>query len=168
MRSRYSPLPDDSAVFRTIGTGGVFLPAGHELPLPEWLEPTSGDISEARLSGRPAGVSVWDQSMTSFRQACVWRGAAEDRERHFVAHVSRIRRVGAEHQRPLDVVADPLDTASPEYAAIVNESPPHSRASQEKSALGHALIEGIKRPAGVTKGAHRAFRDALVREFRTP
>ena len=162
MRRRYSPLPDECSVFRTVRRGGGFLPPGQDLPIPEWLEPTAEDAKEAAVSERAPGLSVWDATLTTFALACVWRGVAESDELGFSAVVRDIRRVGDVHGRAIDVVADPLDVDSPEWAAAVERVAEDRQESQRRSAEGHSLIEGIKRPGGLPKKAHRDFRDELA------
>lgn len=165
MRDRYSALSGDSEVFRTVSVGGVFLPPGHDLPLPAWLEPSSDDEAEAQSTGRLVGLSVWDRSLTNFTKACAWRRVDEASERAFSASVASIRQAGAAHGRAVDVVADPLDTGMSEYASLLESLSAVERDSQRRSAEGHSLIEGIKRPPGTPKSEHRAFRDKLAGEF---
>ncbi len=165
MRSRYSPLDGDATVFRTVKPGGAFLPPGHQLPIPEWLEPNRTDIEEAAKSGRPPGLSVWDKALTSFEHACRWRQVDPDDELAFSAQVHAVRSVAVQHDRELDVVADPLDLATGDRDKIVEAVPVTVRAGFAQSAQGHSLIEGIKRPSGCAKKEHRSFRDELTRVF---
>jgi len=165
MRERYSPLPSEALVFRTIQPGKGFLPPGHELPLPAWLEPNDTDANEAAAVGRVPGLSVWDASLTSFPQACAWRRKVVSEQLGFGAEVGRIRRLGVAHGRSVDVVADPLDVGAPEWVAVLEQTPEDERAILRASGEGHSLVEGIKRDKGSDQKAHRDFRDALAGLF---
>lgn len=141
------------------------MPIGHLLPIPEWLEPTHKDVEEANRVGRAPGLSVWDKAVTSFRQACLWRRVNPTVERAFAAQVRTVRGVGEKYARQLDVVADPLDVGEPDRAEIVNAAEADARDQLVQSAQGHSLVEGIKRPNGLTKIHHRSFREELARQF---
>jgi hypothetical protein len=141
------------------------MPPGHQLPLPEWLEPTKEDVADAERTGRNPGLSVWDAELTSFHQACTWRGVNAAEELAFKAVVSNLRSVAASFQRDLDVVADPLDVELSEYLEVVLRVATSDRDALVASAKGHSLLEGVRRPSGLAKSEHRSFRDALAQAF---
>ncbi len=164
MRKRYENLPIDSRVFRTVKVGGGYLPAGHILPKPEWLEPDAADKKEAEVSGRVAGISVWDCSMATHVASCWTRRADSAAQLSFDAEVGEALAVGTEHTRTLAVVADPLE-----------HPPDNDRWKAEREEFrteilstggGHSLIEGIRRPPSVSDQAHRSFREALASRFQ--
>ncbi len=162
MPKRYDDLPAETSVFRSVRTGGGFLPIGHVLPKPEWLEPTKEDVAEAQQSGRSPGLSVWDVAVASHEDACWWRGAEPHEQRSFQASVERIVEIGEKHSRTLSVVGDALATKDePRLAAL--EDPAKARLIE--AASGHSLIEGIKRPTGTSKLDHKSLREELARQF---
>lgn len=138
------------------------MPVGHQLPLPAWLEPTRQDIEDAERTGRPAGLSVWDVERTSRLQACRWRQVDPSTELAFAAGVATIRQIGEAHERALDVVADPLDTGQPAWANALLGVPNDDREAQRRSAEGHSLVEGLRRPESSSKKQHRDLRDELA------
>lgn len=144
----FSPLPDITSVFRLAETGGRFLPVGAPMPNADIWEPSSEDKRDAEARGRVPGVSVWEQGRASTDQARRLRFAPEPPPagvRAFAATVSALREVGRRHQRPMEVLADPL---------------PEDRGP---GADGHALVEGLKRPAGVPRPEHKRMLDDLLR-----
>lgn len=163
MRSRFEALSDSVRVFRMARVGGGFLPAGHVLPKPEWLEPDPQDIAEGERTGRPAGVSVWDAAIAKHEDACWIRQVQAAEQLSFSAEVGRLKHVASQHQRELAIVADPLPSLSTDPRWETLQEP--QRASITSTASGHTLVEGIRRPAGVSKGAHKSFREELAQEF---
>jgi len=142
MRERFSQLPESACVFR-IAKSPTFLPKGHLLPLPNWLEPTSKDIEEAEKRGRDVGLSVWDTELTSVAQAHVFIAVVE-KQPAFCFGVGAFKRTGKEFERGVDVVADQLND------------------DQRPGWEGHSLVEGLKRPGGYTKKRHMDFLLRLV------
>jgi len=165
MSERYFSLSSESSVFRTVQTGGGFLPAGHLFPKPEWLEPNERDQQDADRTGRVAGLSVWDRAKATVVQACVWRQLEPEQQVAFAASVGSLREAARAYERDLDVVSDPLPVDEEPWAGILAAHPDGMRSSQRFSADGHTLVEGIKRPADVERRRHRDFREALSREF---
>ena len=162
MRKRYEALNDENVVARNVKMHGGFLPLGHLLPKPEWLEPTKDDVAAAARSDRPPGLSVWDYELASHQDACWWRDVDPTEYKSFRAAVSELRGVAARHDRPLSIVGDPLETEGvPRLEA--EDSPTQARL--RKAALGHSLVEGIKRPTGASKKDHKNFREELARRF---
>ncbi|HYO71366.1 MAG TPA: hypothetical protein VEU33_35335 [Archangium sp.] len=135
MPERFSPLPDDALVFRLADPGGQFLPADAQLPLPRWFEPSSSDVKEGELRGRPPGLSVWDRSRASASE--VRQLIPRPQARAFGLKVEHCKQIGQRHQRELSVVADPLDARQPAPGWDA-----------------HSLIEGLKRPPAVMRQAH--------------
>jgi hypothetical protein len=149
MPERYWPLADEAVVVRLANAQSSFLPATAVLPLPQWLEPTHQDIEEAQKSGRPPGITVWDASLTNVEQARLLSGKPEGRA--FAAQVTSCKKVAADHARQIAIVADPVDEKKP--------SPGWE---------GHALIEGLRRPAGLNNGKklQQDFLTDLIGMFR--
>lgn len=147
MPERFSPLPDEALIFRLADPGSQFLPTDAELPLPRWFEPSSGDVKEGELRNRPAGLSVWDQGRATVENAR--QLTQRPRGMAFGLEVSSCKRIGQVHGRELAVVADPLDARAPEPGWD-----------------GHSLIEGLKRPPGVDRQAHRDLLSALSNTCR--
>lgn len=135
MPERFSPILDDTLVFRLADPGGQFLPTDAELPLPRWFEPSSGDVKEGALRGRPPGLSVWDRGRATADE--VRQLIPRPEARAFGLKVERCKHIGQSHQRELAVVADPLDARQPEPGWDA-----------------HSLIEGLKRPPAVARQAH--------------
>lgn len=139
------------------------MPIGARLPLPEWLEPQKEDRAEAERSGRPAGLSVWSTPPAGHADACWHRCLDPETQRSFVTLVGTIRRIAQDHGRFVDVVADPLEFDP------MNEC--HGRVPQDaqgrfvEALTGHSLVEGIRRPDGTSRSAHKDFRAALVDAF---
>ena len=165
MRERYQPLPNEQTVFRTVKRGGGFLPPGHKLPKPDWLEPTKEDQKEAEKAGRSPGLSMWDAEYTTFNQACTWRRTPETEQLAFATTVESILLVGTTHKRNLGVVADPLDLDAPEHKTILAQLRNDVLQQQQQSAQGHSLAEGIRKPSGANTRAHREFRAELASKF---
>ena len=143
MCDRFSQLRPEARVFRLADPGGCFLPAGSVLPLPEWFRPTSADEAEGGKRGRPAGVSVWDDSLTTVddaKQLADKPGALA-----FRIGVGRCVAIGRGCERELAVVRDPLDEERP--------APGWD---------GHSLIEGLQRPSGCPKKKQKALLSRLV------
>jgi hypothetical protein len=164
MREQYEALPNTSEVFRLVKPGGGFLPVGHRLPKPEWLEPSEDDVKEAARTGRRPGLSVWDTTLSSVEQACIWGKRTPSDQLAFSASVANIHGAALARSRAIDVVADPLDVNVEPQLSILNAEP--EQASLAASAEGHALIEGIRRPDGTSKKDHRDFRAALIEVFK--
>lgn len=144
---RFTPLDGRDEVFRLAVEGQkVFLPYGAALPLPEWFQPTKEDEAEGVVRGRVPGLSVWNCARTGTADAARirWGEAVPDGVRAFAIGVDRVREIGEREGRRLDVVADPLDP------------------SDGEGADGHALIEGLKRPDGTPRAAHRQLLTVLV------
>ena len=150
MTEPFSPVPDDHDVLRFVVQGGRFFPPGHTHPDPDWLIPTSKDKEEAARRGRVPGLSVWDTHRCRLSQA---RKLAERPHDHaYVAHVAALRGVAASllpPSHPLDVVTDPLTARR-----------------GEPGWDGHALIEGLARPAGAPKQVWTELRERLTAHFR--
>lgn len=164
MRNRYDPLPGDRMIFRMARTGGGFLPPGHVLPKPEWLEPDERDVAEATSSGRPAGLSVWDMTHAKHADACWIRALPHEEQASFSASIDALRQVALRHSRRFDVVADSILSEvrrDPRLGSLSQAQ----RESIESTALGHSLAEGIRRPAGFQKGLHRSFMEELAGRF---
>jgi len=162
-RERYASLPDDVGVFRIARVGGGFLPDGHLMPKPEWLEPTKADQEEAKQTGRLPGTSVWEVPGGTHGAACWIRNADEQSHRSFVAKVHDVRTVATKHARELAVVADCLE--HPEADARWPSLTDNGRELVRATCDAHALVEGIKRPAGTSEVAHRSFREEVARTF---
>ena len=94
---------------------------------------------------------MWDAEITPEREAWSERGVDPAGPEHaaFYANVGRLRATGSLHDRTIDVVADPLQPAIPLWRT------------------GHSLAEGIGRPSGTAKQAHRDLLDDLVQLFAT-
>jgi hypothetical protein len=161
MRERYAPLSTSGGVFRLARVGGGFLPPGHRLPKPEWLEPDKQDIAEAAKSGRAPGLSVWDTELATHEDACWWRDVPPEDYRSFAAPISKLLACGARHARSLGVVADPLPTDEPRLKV----APVGVQQRLVRAAEGHSLIEGIARPEGAPKQGHKLFRAELAELF---
>lgn len=162
-RDRYAALPREVGVIRTARIGGGFLPDGHLLPKPEWLEPNKEDQADAKVSGRAPGISVWEVPGAQHVSAC-WIREVDDRgQRSFVAGVDSIQAVASTHARELGVVADPLDHPAEDdrWMTLTSDFQQGVRDTADK----HSLIEGIKRPAGMAEKEHRSFREELARAF---
>ncbi len=141
----FEPLPIDTVVFRLAKEDSKFLPPGALSPNADIWAPSSGDEAEGKERGRPPGVSVWDVRRTSPAQAITIRfGEKPPPTRAFAAKVQAILAAGEQHGRTLHAFADPLP---------VERGP---------GADGHALIEGIARPIGVSRVEHKQLLDALV------
>jgi hypothetical protein len=165
MPERYAKLSPDVRIFRTAKLGGGYLPAGHVLPKPEWLEPNKVDEDEAKQTGRPPGVSVWALPDATHEMACWIRSNDPAEQRSFVIRVGILLMVAQTHTRVVSVVADGL---------------PHPKNNLRWPALtqcvqnvvrstcdAHSLIEGIKRPAQLPKITHQNFREELARKFES-
>lgn len=166
MREQYERLANTTEVFRLVKQGGGFLPVGHRLPKPEWLEPSDEDMKEAARTGRRPGLSAWDTALSSVEQACTWGERDLSEQLAFSASVANIDEAVLAHARIIDVVADPLDVNVQPQLSILNAVPLAERASLAASAEGHALIEGIRRADGTSKKDHRDFRAALSAVFQ--
>ncbi|MBN1209976.1 MAG: hypothetical protein JXB05_34310 [Myxococcaceae bacterium] len=142
MPERFSPLPDDALIFRLADPGSQFLPADAELPLPRWFEPSSGDVEEGERRNRPPGLSVWDRDRATVENARQLTQRPQGMA--FGLKVGFCKSLGQHHQRELAVVADPLDARQPEPGWD-----------------GHSLVEGLKRPPGGTRQAHKDLLMAL-------
>jgi hypothetical protein len=136
MPERFSPLPDEASIFRLADPGSQFLPADAELPLPRWFEPSSGDVEEGAARGRPPGVSVWDRARATVENARQLTQRPQGMA--FGLRVGSCKSIGQRHQRELAVVADPLEARQ-----------------TEPGWDAHSLLEGLKRPPGVTRQAHK-------------
>ena len=157
----YTSLRDAQRVFRIVERGGGHWPRGHQEPNPSFMVPTKADKEEAARIGRVPGTSVWDVDETTVGQALAirehdrlersdgaTRPAEDDTPPHepwaFAIGVAAARRIGAQHGREVDVVTDPrADLTLP-------------------GAHGHALIEGLARPAGQSRQAQTALLKDLV------
>jgi hypothetical protein len=144
MAERFSELPDSAFIFRLVNPNSHFLPAGIELPLPGWFEPSSGDVEEAAGRGRRPGLSVWNKHQAEVEQ--VKQLLARPDAMAFGLIVHDCKQIGQRHERELTVVADPADQHAPAPGWDA-----------------HSLIEGLKRPAEVTKQAHRDLLTDLSR-----
>jgi hypothetical protein len=162
-RDRYAALPGGVGVFRTARVGGEFLPEGHLLPKPEWLEPTKDDQEEAKRSGRPPGLSVWEVPGATHAAACWIRRQDELQQRSFTAGVDKLMAVAAAHTRQLDIVADPLEhpVSDDRWSGLSSDA----QADVLGASDAHSLIEGIKRRAGLPEREHRSFREEFARSF---
>lgn len=148
---RFSPLPDEADVFRLVIEGHkVFMPPGVALPLPAWLEPNDEDVAAATKRNRPPGLSVWDCARTRVSDAARIRWGAEPPAgvRGFAWRAGRVREIGRNANRHVDVVTHPRDAAD------------------GAGADGHALIEGLKRPDVVPRPLHRQLLTDLARASR--
>lgn len=165
MPERYAPVSQGKKVFRTTRFGGGLLPAGHQLPKPEWLEPTKDDIADAEQSGRPPGLSVWARPEATHDAACWLRRLEPAEQRSFVANVGGMLAIAEKHKRAFAVVSDPLehptDTTDERWAAVATEA----RIPVCTTCDAHSLAEGIRKPEGVTKIEHRSFREELASQF---
>ncbi len=130
MRERFSALSDESVVFRLATPS--FVPDGAKLPLPNWLRPTDADAKAGKERGRPAGLSAWDNALTTLRQAKAFHPKGAD-SIAFSIGCGVLRAIGAKFERKIDVVADPWDE------------------KKMPGWEGHSLIEGLERPGGFQK-----------------
>lgn len=149
-RQQFEPLSDTDRVFRLVDQGSSFFPLGARLPLHSWLEPSSADKAEGETRGRRPGLSVWDSQLTRVDQASAVRRrearAPDAASCAFELGVGDVRSCGASQPaRDVDVVTDPLDPS---------ECGP--------GAEGHALVEGLARPAGMPRAEHKMFLDRLI------
>jgi hypothetical protein len=163
MADRYTRLHETADVFRCVRKGSGFLPAGHVLPKPEWLEPNDDDQREAAQTGRLPGLSVWDCAGATHESACWWRSRAPADELSFVACVGALVAISREHRRDVAVVSDPRACEAEPRLALVDDA---ERELLVRAAEAHSLLEGVKRPAGGSNRDHRSFREALSREFQ--
>lgn len=105
---------------------------------------------------------MWDASLATFDDACWWREDDPSQHRAFITEVGRAVEVGASSGRQLACVADPIDvSAEPRFEMLS----PEDRVRLGQAAEGHALLEGVARPSGGERLAHRSFLDALARCF---
>ena len=145
MRERFTPIDPPAIVFRLATPGSGHLPLHATLPLPDWFVPTRDDEQEAADRGRPEpGLSVWDDALTTAGQARLLTGKPEGRAFRLAIHDCVA--VGNRHGRALSVVADPLEGPR----------------ADEPGAIGHALIEGLKRPKGGDRQRHQLLLRDLV------
>lgn len=165
MPERYTKLSSDVRIFRTAKVGGGYLPAGHLLPKPEWLEPNKHDEDEAKKTGRPPGVSVWAMPGATHEMACWVRSSDPSEQRSFVAKIERLLTIAESHGRAISVLADAL--SHPENDARWPSLTECERRAVCSTCDAHSLIEGIKRPAQAEKIAHRSFREELARGFES-
>ena len=146
MPERFSPLSSEAVIFRLATPASTLFPSGRDLPLPEWLAPTSADEAEAAARNRPAGLSVWQLARTTASQARAFGDQAEALA--FSTTAGECRSVGATLSIPLDVLHDPLLDQQ-----------------DQDGWEGHAVIEGLKRPDGAPKKTYSQLREALVTVF---
>ena len=134
---------------RTVIAGRGHFPDGNVLPKPEWLEPDGEDKKAALESGREPGLSVWDTAVATPRQAWLHREVPIPAARHraFAVAVDALLGAASRHARKVEVVADPIEPVPPEW---------HD---------GHSLVEGMRKPVGVAKVAHRDFLDDAILVF---
>ena len=143
----FEALADDVFVFRLAETGKRFLPEGAGFPNADILEPSSADKAEAVCRGQEPGVSVWDREHSSLEQATrLWFHPKQPPAgvRGFGAPVRSLREIARVRERSLFVVSDPL---------------PKERGPGGE---GHSLIEGLKRPPGTARPAHKMLLLKLV------
>ncbi len=143
MDEPFAPLPAAALFYRLAERGTTFLPKGAVLPDPLWFRPTSEDVEEAAERGRVPGLSVWDRALTEVAEARVL--ARKPRGSGFGMTVARAKALGAEAEMSLGVVRD----------ALYQESP-------KPGWDGHALLEGLHRPAGAPKQRYRDLRASLA------
>lgn len=145
--SAFEPLADEALVFRLAETGKCFLPKGARFPNADIFQPTSADKAEAERRGREPGVSVWDREYSSLEQSTrLWFHPEQPPPgvRGFGALVAAFKETARARDRSLSVVADPRP----------KEHGP--------GAEGHSLIEGLKRPGGTPRPAHKMLLSKLV------
>jgi hypothetical protein len=145
----FAPLPADGSVLRLARVGSSFLPAGHTLPEPGWLTPSSADKAEAAARQRIAGLSAWDVAGCNLAQARDLANRPDDQG--FVAPIASLYRTASEGPvvARLQVVRDELIDAFP-------------RSGWD----AHVLIEGLERPQGVDRKAWKDLQTTLVRCFQ--
>lgn len=137
------PVPRDHVVFRLVVPGGPFMPKGATQPLPDLFLPTHADRAEATRSGRPPGLSVWDHELTTLAQARVL--AQRNEAAAFGLTAGVVRELGERAAIALHVCYD------------LEES-----GADQPGSTGHAVIEGLARPAGTPKATFRTLRQRLI------
>lgn len=169
--------------------GGGHLPVGHRLPKPEWLEPTREDIAEGERSGRPPGLSCWETAYTHLDDALWFRDLpaqpdllpnqplpdlpdppaqpaqpAQPAPEAFDITVQDVLTVGSAHQRPLAVVHDahPCPALYTRWHALDEAT----RSQRVRAAQGHCLIEGLRRPADLSRPQQKELLCALAARFQ--
>ena len=70
------PMPTGTVVLRAMAPKPLFAPVEAHAPA-EAFAPNSGDRAQAKKTGEPVRVSVWDQAFTSLAQVLVMRGIPE-------------------------------------------------------------------------------------------
>ena len=144
---RFSPVPGENVVFRLVDENSTFLPAGAQLPLPAWFNPSTTDIDEGKARGRQPGFSVWNQAVASVEQVKVLVTRPDSLA--FGLEAAAVREVGKAHQRALEVLADPADSLKPGAGWDA-----------------HTVIEGLQRPEGLARPAQKDLQSALAAQCR--
>ena len=148
MPERFSVVADNDVVFRLVDENSTFLPAGIALPLPAWFNPGTNDIAEGAKRGRVPGFSMWNNTLAT--AADVKTLVNRTNALAFGLNAGTFRKIGKEHSRDLEVLADPADEFKPTVGWDA-----------------HSLVEGLQRPESLPRVQHKDMLTVLAAHCRS-